>query len=283
MVDQMKPDKITVITVCYNACETIESTIQSVLSQDYPDLEYIIVDGSSTDGTMEIIARYRDRIDRIISEKDEGIYDAMDKGIAAATGEWIHFRNAGDRFLAPHTLSAFFEAPVSQDVQIVHGDCIYTNEWGYRYMTPGILRQDHHHGMPFLHPATFVRTAYHKEHLFDRSLRSSGDYLFAYESCEEGVIWEYRPVPVALFPTGGFAMTQLRQTYREDCRIQGVDRTVAGRCKMRLGEGVIAAKTAALSLSGKIGFLRRLRIRDLRSEGWQDLPVPAELYNPAAL
>ena len=88
---------VSVITVVYNARDLIEGTIDSVLAQTYPHLEYVIVDGASTDGTLELIGRYADRIDRLVSEPDRGLYDAMNKGLERATGDFVWYINAGDR------------------------------------------------------------------------------------------------------------------------------------------------------------------------------------------
>ena len=94
----MNNPKITVVTVCYNAVKDIEKTILSVVNQTYDNIEYIVVDGGSKDGTVNIIQKYEDRITKWISEPDKGIYDAMNKGILMATGDWINFMNAGDYF-----------------------------------------------------------------------------------------------------------------------------------------------------------------------------------------
>ena len=94
----------SVITVCYNAEATIEDTIQSVISQTYHHVEYIIIDGASKDHTMDIVNRYRDRIAIVVSEPDKGIYDAMNKGISLATGNYLCFLNAGDSFHEDDTL-----------------------------------------------------------------------------------------------------------------------------------------------------------------------------------
>ena len=92
------PPLITIITVAYNAVKDIENTILSVLNQTYPNIEYIIIDGGSTDGTLDIIKKYEDKISYWVSEPDKGIYDAMNKGTLKATGVWLNFMNAGDTF-----------------------------------------------------------------------------------------------------------------------------------------------------------------------------------------
>jgi len=89
--------KLSIITVCFNAQNAIEACIQSVLSQTYSNIEYVIVDGQSTDGTLSIIYKYKDHIAKIISEKDKGIYDAMNKGVQASTGDVVYFLNSDDR------------------------------------------------------------------------------------------------------------------------------------------------------------------------------------------
>ncbi len=90
--------KISVITVCYNSEATVEQTIQSVLAQSHTDIEYIVVDGASTDRTLEIINKYKDQISVVISEKDKGIYDAMNKGLARVTGDVVGILNSDDLY-----------------------------------------------------------------------------------------------------------------------------------------------------------------------------------------
>ena len=100
---------ISVITVCYQAAESLQKTILSVRQQYYQPLEFIVVDGGSTDGTRDIIARHQDIITRWVSEPDGGIYDAMNKGVSMATGEWVIFMNAGDTFAANNVLLRIFK------------------------------------------------------------------------------------------------------------------------------------------------------------------------------
>ena len=100
---------ISVITVCYQAAEPLEKTILSVRQQYYQPLEFIVVDGGSTDGTRDIISRHQDIITRWVSEPDRGIYDAMNKGVSMATGEWVIFMNAGDTFAANDVLLRIYK------------------------------------------------------------------------------------------------------------------------------------------------------------------------------
>jgi len=118
--------KVSIITVCYNAEKHIEETIQSVLSQDFNDLEYLLIDGGSNDSTVEIVNKYNSKIDFIISEKDEGMYDAMNKGIKLAKGELIGILNAGDLFVNEKVVSEIVNKIEEKDA--VYADLDYVNE-----------------------------------------------------------------------------------------------------------------------------------------------------------
>ena len=122
----MKP-KISIITVCYNAVELIEKTIQSVLSQSYDNIEYIIIDGKSTDGTVEVIQRYAGRLAHWSSEPDGGIFDAMNKGLGLATGEWVNFMNAGDWFYDDDVVAQIVEK-IDSKLTIIYGNTLYRRE-----------------------------------------------------------------------------------------------------------------------------------------------------------
>lgn len=122
--------KISVVTVCYNAVNDIEKTILSVINQTYPNIEYLIIDGGSTDGTMDVVNKYKDKIDVIVSEPDKGIYDAMNKGIDRATGEWINFMNAGDCFANIYVFEDIFKHEISSEISLIYSDLFRLNALG---------------------------------------------------------------------------------------------------------------------------------------------------------
>ena len=112
--------KLSVTTIVYNNVKDIERTMLSVINQTYTNIEYIIVDGLSTDGTIKVINRYSPNISKLISEKDDGIYDAMNKGLAAATGDYVLFMNSGDEFFARDTVAQVFAS--APDADIYYGE-----------------------------------------------------------------------------------------------------------------------------------------------------------------
>ena len=119
--------KISVITICYNAERWIESTILSVINQTYSNIEYIIVDGGSTDGTMAIVHKFSSPKFTILSEPDKGIYDAMNKGLAMATGDYVWFINAGDEIYESTTLENLIPY-FQENADIIYGDTMLMNE-----------------------------------------------------------------------------------------------------------------------------------------------------------
>ncbi|BDS09345.1 glycosyltransferase family 2 protein [Aureispira anguillae] len=120
--------KISIITICYNAAETIEKTIKSVVAQDYPNIEYIIIDGKSKDDTLTIVEQYRAHIALVISEPDQGIYDAMNKGIDHASGDYIWYMHADDQIYAPNTLSLIMANHQYED--FIYGKALLIDEAG---------------------------------------------------------------------------------------------------------------------------------------------------------
>lgn len=203
-MESIKKPLLSIVTVTYNCVDSIEDTILSVINQDYPFIEYIIIDGGSKDGTVEIIKKYSDSIAYWVSEPDKGLYDAMNKGIQKATGEWITMRNSGDCFAEKNSLSKLFAEPIPNNVTFVHAECYRVTNWGWRIEKPHDLSQ-YKSVMPLIHPATFVRTEYHKMHPFDTKYRVSADYNLICNAIQEGCEFIYRPIPIVVFPTGGYS------------------------------------------------------------------------------
>ncbi len=121
----MSNPKISIITVVYNSEKFIEGTIQSLINQSFKDYEYIIIDGKSKDKTIDIIKNYNDKIYKWISEPDKGLYDAMNKGIGFAKGEYLLFMNSGDKLFDKNTLERIFKNPAAD---IYYGDTVIINE-----------------------------------------------------------------------------------------------------------------------------------------------------------
>lgn len=164
--------KISVVTVCYNSVDTIEETMLSVLNQTYPDVEYIIIDGGSTDGTVDIIKKYSDKLSYWISEPDKGIYDAMNKGIAVATGDYINFMNAGDKFIEDNIIVNILKQ--HYDEKILYGNIIRCYG-SYKERNAGVC-----HSNPkiidFIGDTIHHQAAFIKRDLFDKYGYYSTEY-----------------------------------------------------------------------------------------------------------
>lgn len=175
--------KISIVTVCLNNAPTIRDALESVLAQDHAEREHIVVDGGSTDGTLGIIGEYASRIDRLIGGPDRGIYDAINKGIAAATGDVVGILHADDVYESPRVLGivahAFAAAP---EADVVFGDLVFVKpgdmrsvvrHYGSRSFRPWKLR----FGWMPPHPASFIkRSAYARVGPYATDLRISSDY-----------------------------------------------------------------------------------------------------------
>lgn len=119
-----KPLRISIITIAHNNVSDIEPTLQSVINQDYPHIEYIVVDGASTDGTLDVIERYRSEIDQLISEPDEGMYEAINKGIQIATGDILGLIHAGDRLYSKDSITAIAQAFEDPELEATYGHSV---------------------------------------------------------------------------------------------------------------------------------------------------------------
>jgi glycosyltransferase involved in cell wall biosynthesis len=174
--------KISVITVVHNAAATIEDTILSVASQAYRPVEHIIIDGGSTDGTMDLIRKHMDKIAVVKSEPDHGIYDAMNKGLALATGDIVGFLNADDIYADPHALDEIFSAIKEQNVDACYGDLVYVDKANIRKTVRYWKSRDYQDGlfergwMP-AHPTFYTRRwVYEKYGGYDTDYRRQSDF-----------------------------------------------------------------------------------------------------------
>ncbi len=185
--------KVSVITVVYNNAENIEDTIKSVAEQDYADIEHIVVDGGSSDGTLEIIEKYRGRLGKIVAEPDEGIYDAMNKGLALATGEIIGFLNSGDLYADSSVLEQIANAFQDDAVDACYADLVYVskdNEKVIRYWKSSLFEKGGFAlGWCPPHPTFYVRKSI-VERLggFDQSIKIAADVELMMRYLEYGGI-----------------------------------------------------------------------------------------------
>lgn len=193
---------ITVITISYNAVDNIESTIQSVLNQTYPFIEYIIIDGGSSDGTTEIIKKYVNNISFWLSEQDKGIYDAMNKGIMMASGDWINFMNAGDAFYNPNTINSLSYYLENKTIGVIYGDVKIIYDQNHvktkRVKTNNFLK-----GMPFCTQSAFVRNKYFSDILFNDKYNVFGDLDYFLSLNKKKVQMKYVKKVIASFDYNG--------------------------------------------------------------------------------
>lgn len=201
---------ISIITAVWNNKQFIEQSLESQLSQRYPHVERIVVDGGSTDGTLEILQRFGSRIDRIITGPDRGLYDALNKGIQAATGDIIGLLHSDDLFDGPDTLNKVHEILVDDGFDACYGDLLYVNKHDtskiVRYWRSGIYhpRRFHWGWMP-PHPTFFAkRSVYEKYGLFNLDMGTSADYeLLLRYFVKYGIRTAYIPEVLVKMRTGG--------------------------------------------------------------------------------
>ncbi|MFJ3044304.1 glycosyltransferase family 2 protein [Herbaspirillum chlorophenolicum] len=207
--------KVSVITVVFNGRDYVEPTLRSVLEQTYPDIEYIVVDGGSTDGTVDIIRQYEQGISRWSSERDKGIYDAMNKGLATATGRWVIFMNAGDAFYAPTTVEEIFGGAV-HEADIVYGGVEIQYPGFSRIQQPGAPERLWQ-GMQFSHQSVFVDVRRHQERPYNAANRIAADLQFFYESLHAGLRFKRLDQVVARVSTGGLSEVNRVKAIKASC------------------------------------------------------------------
>ena len=210
--------KVSIITVCFNSNKTIKDTIESVMSQKYDNIEYIIVDGGSTDGTLEILTKYQTRISKYISESDEGVYDAMNKGIKLATGDIVGFLNAGDFYAVETAILQIATSLQENDCEIVYADLEYVAEnnpgktvrkWKSQPYQSGLFKKGWHPP----HPTFFAKkTVFDKYGGFDLSYNIGADYELMLRFLQRyNIKTEYIPRVLVKMRSGGISNKNLYQ------------------------------------------------------------------------
>lgn len=169
--------KITVVTVCYNAVHDIEKTLLSVINQTYENVEYIVIDGGSSDGSVNVLKKYENHITFWNSEKDKGVYDAMNKGIHLASGEWINFMNAGDVFSNSDVLKNI-SRHLEKKYDVIYGD-YRINKRGNTFVVKSdklAISDKSSPAMGFNHQASFVRSEVAKRYPFNLRYKLAADF-----------------------------------------------------------------------------------------------------------
>jgi len=198
---------ITVITVVFNGEEFLEKTIESVINQTYANVEYIIIDGGSTDGTLDIIHKYEHAINYWLSERDDGIYDAMNKAVSLSSGSWLNFMNAGDKFIDFYKIAEIAHSLVDFDgiftakVEVVNSE---GNFLGYchpkKSFEPELILKEN----CIAHQSAFISIAvFRKIGLFKNSYKIHGDYDFWIRAYVSDVPYKFQDTVVAYFNNNG--------------------------------------------------------------------------------
>jgi glycosyltransferase involved in cell wall biosynthesis len=213
--------RLSIITVVYNNVAAIERTILSIINQTYPHIEYIIIDGNSTDGTLEVISKYLSRVSKLVSEKDAGIYDAMNKGLELATGDYVLFMNSGDEIYSNTTVEEVFAS--SDDADIYYGETeMFDENWKSlgqrRHKAPAKLtHESFKYGMSVSHQAIYVRRSIAGLYNTEYKLSADIDWILNALQRASKVVNTHRYV--AKYLIGGMSKKKHRESLMERFRI----------------------------------------------------------------
>lgn len=233
--------KVSIITVVYNDFRGIEYTIRSVMKQTYAELEYIIVDGLSTDGTLDVIDRYREEVSILISEKDDGIYDAMNKGLATATGDYVLFLNSGDELYEDMTLEKVFSS--AENADIYYGETKLIDEerniiGDRRHKTPKRFDwKSFRYGMNICHQAIYVKRSIAEPYDLQYQLSADIDWVIRAAKKANKIVNVNQYV--AKYLVGGMTQKRHRQSLKER---YAIFKKYYGTFTNMVNHGVIAAR-----------------------------------------
>lgn len=210
---------ISVVTICYNCKTEIRKTIDSVLGQDYSLVDYVIIDGKSTDGTMDIVNEYKARITTVVCEPDSGIYNAMNKGIAHCKGDYVIFMNAGDVFASSNVLSKVITqiSQTEREPALVYGTYKEDNN---NVVVPNRSHTQCWYGMFASHQSMFYNLDFLRKHNinYDESYRIAADYKMTLQVVKEGEHFLQLQTCIAQFDTNGISCNNPQLGMTEACK-----------------------------------------------------------------
>ena len=245
--------KISIITINWNNAVGLEKTIKSVIEQTYPNIEYIVIDGGSKDNSVEIIKKYNDHISYWLSESDNGIYNAMNKGAAVATGEYCLFLNSGDKLIEREIIKKIIESNtfckniVSCDLLVCKDyKLIYKNAPKDDFTSIDFIIRN-----PIPHPSTFIKTELIKEYPYDEDLKIASDFVFFFKMLIlKRVTYQRIPVALSFFYKDGISSKNgniIGQREGYDCLVKYVDSQILDEFKGKnQPERLIILRTAML-------------------------------------
>lgn len=217
----MKP-KLSIITITFNAEKYLERTIQSIVNQTVQDFEYLIIDGASKDSTIDIIRHYEKHVSKWISEPDKGLYDAMNKGLQMATGEYVWFMNAGDEIFDNQAVETFI-SKIHQKGDVYYGDALFVNEDGSAvglrskvtpHQLPKNLRWQHFRlGMVVCHQSFIARRNIAPAYLLNHRYCADIDWEIKCLKVSQKVV--YLDTPLARYLTGGYSVKNLKKSLKD--------------------------------------------------------------------
>ncbi len=211
--------KISIITVVYNNKKGLEETIKSVINQTYKNIEYIIIDGSSTDGTVDILKKHQDNIDYWISEPDRGIYDGMNKGAKQASGEYLYFLNSSDYLFDNDVIRKIVESIKKNNVDLIVGRVIGLYHDFKTFYSP-VNMSNLKFGKMLPHQGSFIRNnAFKKIGCYNIKYKTSGDFDFFCKFYKKKLTYQLIENIIAYMPSGGFGSVMKNLTLKEGCII----------------------------------------------------------------
>jgi len=276
---------ISIITVCFNAKDGLINTIESVLAQNYTEFEMIVIDGGSTDGTKKILSSYEDEFKnrqinfQYISEKDSGIYDAMNKGVEMSSGEWCNFMNAGDLFYSNNSLK-LLSNNINQEIGVIFGDAVHSYKNKYKISFASDAKElTFEHGMEFCHQASLIRKAILKRVPYDTNFNIAGDYDFFSKVFLNKVSFYHLEQIIAIFQKDGISSTYAGMVNLENNQIKFINGFITNEVFMRENLKARIKIFGRKYISKRLISIRQKRIMEKDIKNWYNFYEIDDIYN----